>query len=212
MILFFIVPILFLGGCSNLQSNKERIYKFLEEVVALETDFANIQQPFGELEANESQIYSQIIEESASNREEINKLAIQGIEIIDQKEEMVANERESILQSKLKFEEIDKIIKKTKDEEVKKILEELQIIMQYRYEEYNRLYTLYTEVFTLEKNLYQLFKNGEITIEILENEITSINDMYTKIKEKNTSFNDWTRKYNEKKLELYNQLAIEVEN
>lgn len=212
MILFFIVPILFLGGCSNLQSNKERIYKFLEEVVALETDFANIQQPFGELEANESQIYAKIIEESASNREEINKLAIQGIEIIDQKEEMVANERESILQSKLKFEEIDKIIKKTKDEEVKKILEELQTIMQHRYEEYDQLYTLYTEVFTLEKNLYQLFKDGEITIEILENEITSINNLYTKIQEKNTSFNDWTRKYNEKKLELYNELAIEVEN
>lgn len=212
MILFLIVPVLFLGGCSNSQLNKERIYKFLEEVVALEENFANVQQPFGELEANESQIFAQIMEEPASNKEGINKLSTQGIEIINKKKELLAKERESILQSKKKFEEIDKIKKKTKDEKIKKKLEDLQTIMQNRYNQYEQLYTLYTEVFMLENDLYQLFKSGDITIETLENQIKSINDQYTKIQENNAFFNDWTRKYNDEKLELYNELDIEVKS
>lgn len=210
MILFLIVPVLFLGGCNNAQANKERIYNFLEEVVALEEEFANVQQPFGELEANESQIYAQMVEEPASNKEEIDQLAIQGLELINQKKEMLEKERESILQSKKKFEEIDKLIKKTKDEKVQKKLENLQAIMENRYNQYEQLYTLYTEVFTLENNLYQLFINGDTTIEKLENAIKLINDQYTKIQESNDLFNDWTRKYNDEKLVLYNELEIEV--
>ena len=206
----FTVQVLFLVGCSALQTDKEKIYTFLEDVVALEEDFALQQKPLAELEKKENDVYTSILQEPSSNTEEIVKLSEEGIAIVEQIEDVVTIEKDSLEKSEEKFEDIDKLINSVDDANVKEILEQMKETMANRYKQYRELNGEYSNLLGLEKELYELFQDPNLSLDTLEQKLTNINNTYDAVDDLNSKFNELTRQYNEQKLNLYNELNIEL--
>ncbi len=198
------------AGCSN-KTPEEESYDLLEELASIEQGYEEQHQPLQKLEAEDNEIYAQIIELGMKEMDQITSLSDEAIEGIEKREELMKKEKESINQSRERFSEFDELIGKLSDEKAQKEAAELQDIMQQRYEDYDELYDLYLASLAEEKKLYELFKNENATRDQFETQIESVNKAYSALTEANNQYNEQTEKYNDKKMSFYNLAGIEVE-
>jgi len=116
----FIVSILslllFVSACLPWQSIEEKIYNELEMIVQYEEDFAKLQDPLLELEEEDQEIYNEIVSIGLSDQEKINALAEKGIEIAEKRQDLLDQERESIIASATEFKKVSRLIENIKDE------------------------------------------------------------------------------------------------
>ncbi|MFS0861317.1 YkyA family protein [Fredinandcohnia sp. 179-A 10B2 NHS] len=206
-----IVTISFLlVGCMGGPSPEEQIYETLEKVVSLEKNFEEQQAPLIELEKQERSLYDEILALGMKEFEKIVTLSDEALAIVDQREERLNSENESIKSSKEEFQKVEQHIEEIKDEKVKEEANELVSIMNQRYESYGDLYSNYNEAIKLDRQLYEMFKNEKLTLEELEAQITSINETYEKVVAANDTFNSLTEQYNKAKVGFYESAGLEV--
>jgi Putative cell-wall binding lipoprotein len=198
------------AGCSN-KTPEEESYDLLEELASIEQGYEEQHEPLQKLEAEDNEIYAQIIELGMKEMDQITSLSDEAIEGIEKREELMKKEKDSINQSRERFSEFDELIGKLSDEKAQKEAAELQDIMQQRYEDYDELYDLYLASLTEEKKLYELFKNENATRDQFETQLESVNKAYSALTEANNQYNEQTEKYNDKKMSFYNLAGIEVE-
>ena len=154
------------AGCSN-KTPEEESYDLLEELASIEQGYEEQHEPLQKLEAEDNEIYAQIIELGMKEMDQITSLSDDAIEGIEKREELMKKEKESIDQSRERFSEFDEVIGKLSDEKAQKEAAELQDIMQQRYEDYDELYDLYLASLAEEKKLYELFsEKGEFSFAI----------------------------------------------
>src|SRR5699024_11418343 len=103
VLIVFAVLVIGLVGCSKEASVTEQIYDHLEESVSLESDYAKYQQEIFELEQEEQDIYNKVVDLTEDDFAEIVSLSKDALEIIDEREEIMALEQESISNSKEEF-------------------------------------------------------------------------------------------------------------
>ncbi|WP_455661114.1 YkyA family protein [Pradoshia sp.] len=199
------------AGCNN-KTPEEKSYDFLEELASIEKGYEEQHEPLQKLEAEDNDIYAQIIELGMKEMEQITSLADDAIKGIEKRKELMNQEKESIDQSREKFNEFDDLIDELSDKEAQKEASELQKIMQTRYEAYDELYELYLDSLAEEKKLYELFKNEKATRDQFEAQIESVNKAYTALTEANKQYNEQTENFNKKKISFYNLAGIEVES
>ena len=198
------------AGCSN-KTPEEESYDLLEELASIEQGYEEQHEPLQKLEAEDNEIYAQIIELGMKEMDQITSLSDEAIEGIEKREELMKKEKDSINQSRERFSEFDELIGKLSDEKAQKEAAELQDTMQQRYEDYDELYDLYLASLTEEKKLYELFKNENATRDQFETQLESVNKAYSALTEANNQYNEQTEKYNDKKMSFYNLAGIEVE-
>jgi hypothetical protein len=198
------------AGCSN-KTPEEESYDLLEELASIEQGYEEQHEPLQKLEAEDNEIYAQIIELGMKEMDQITSLSDEAIEGIEKREELMKKEKDSINQSRERFSEFDELIGKLSDEKAQKEAAELQDIMQQRYKDYDELYDLYLASLTEEKKLYELFKNENATRDQFETQLESVNKAYSALTEANNQYNEQTEKYNDKKMSFYNLAGIEVE-
>jgi hypothetical protein len=198
------------AGCSN-KTPEEESYDLLEESASIEQGYEEQHEPLQKLEAEDNEIYAQIIELGMKEMDQITSLSDEAIEGIEKREELMKKEKDSINQSRERFSEFDELIGKLSDEKAQKEAAELQDIMQQRYKDYDELYDLYLASLTEEKKLYELFKNENATRDQFETQLESVNKAYSALTEANNQYNEQTEKYNDKKMSFYNLAGIEVE-
>lgn len=199
-----------LVGCMGGPSPEEQIYETLEKVVSLEKNFEEQQAPLIELEKQERSLYDEILALGMKEFEKIVTLSDEALVIVNQREERLNSEYDSIKSSKEEFQNVEQYIEEIKDEKVKEEANELVSIMNQRYESYDELYTTYNEAIKLDRELYEMFKNEELTLEELEAQINSINETYEKVVAANDSFNSLTEQYNKAKVTFYKNAGLEV--
>ncbi|MBD7936889.1 YkyA family protein [Cytobacillus sp. Sa5YUA1] len=207
--LTMVASIIFLGGCS--QSPKEELLNTLEDVAQAEQEFKNQQEPLVEIEKKEKEIYDQIIALSMKEFDQIKELSNEAIELVNERQDLMKNEEESITASQKEFEKTDKLINKIEDDDLKKSANELYDVMMQRYDVHSELYKHYMNSTEMDIELYELFKKEDVTLEQLESQIEKINQSYEKIVENNETFNEKTEEYNDKKLVFYKDAGIEIE-
>lgn len=210
-ILAIIIFCIFLTGCLNPQSEVEKMYKVLEEVVLVEKDFENQQDPIVRLEKEEKELYNQIMKLGMKQHDEIVKLADEALLIAAKRQEHLDKEIESLKASQKVFQKI-KVMKENLDEPVQKTLaNELYDIMMKRYNAHDKLSKEYSEALKNDKKLYEMLKDKNTKFEDLEGQVTLLNTSYKKVLEANEEFNSLTSQYNEKKLEFYKESGLKVE-
>lgn len=208
----FIVSILslllFVSACLPWQSIEEKIYNELEMIVQYEEDFAKLQDPLLELEEEDQEIYNEIVSIGLSDQEKINVLAEKGIEIAEKRQDLLDQERESIIASATEFKKVSRLIEKIKDEELKSLAERLFSVMNERYAVHELLYDEYTTGIKLDQALYRLLQKGDVSFTTLETQIDERNDVYRRVYSLNERFNELTEEYNELKGQFYRKAGI----
>jgi len=198
-----------LSACKS-PSVKEQIYEHLEQAVRLEADFEEQQERILALERREQEIYHEITNLSMDEFDQIEKLADEAIEVIQERMDNIHIEKESIHSSREEFEKIKPLIEQLKEEQEIDKAEEMYKVMIERYKSYDLLHESYVQSLKEEEKLYQLLKDGDISEEEIKEQIDQINQTYEKVIEGNEQFNKSTIAYNELKKEFYKIAEINV--
>lgn len=200
--------LLLISACLPWQSVEEKIYNELEMIVQYEEDFAKLQDPLLKLEEEDHEIYNEIVAIGLSDQEKIHALAEKGIEVAEKRQDLLDQERESIVASATEFNKVSRLIKKIKDEELKSLAERLFSVMNQRYAVHELLYEEYTTGIQLDQALYRLLQKEDVSFTTLETQIDERNDVYRRLYSLNEQFNDLTEKYNELKGKFYRKAGI----
>ena len=210
-LLVVFISVAILAGCINGKSPEEKIQTILEKSAAEESDFVEQQKPLNELEKSEKDIYDEIIKLGMKEYDQIVELSDEALDNIEDREQLIEKEHNSMQDSQKQFEKVKGQIKKIEDGEAKDQALKLEDTMQARYTAYEDLYNKYIKSIKQDRSLYELFKKEEVKMNELESQINLINDSYTEVINANENFNQLTKKFNEQKENFYEKIGIESE-
>lgn len=199
-----------LSGCLG-PSPEEKIYTILEDVVTSEDSFKEQQEPLFELEKKESELYNQIMDLGMKEFDKVITLSKEALALVEERETRINNEYKSIKSSKEKFAAIKEEIEKIKDEDLAKQASQLNSTMEDRYSTYEKLYESYKTSISLDKELYTMLQKKDLTLEVLEAQISKVNDSYKTVMKHNEEFNKLTENFNKLKMEFYEKAELNVE-
>ncbi len=200
-----------LSGCLNRQTPAEELFGKLEEVVQIEKTFEAQQEPLVELERKEKEIYQSIIEINMQEYDEVVRLANEAISITKKRKEHIDKEQASMQESKDEFTSVPDIIKKIDESDLKDQATALYDLMQERYRIHEELYNSYSEGLVNDTELYNLFKNEDVSIDELGEQINKVNAAYEKVMQANDKFNEVTEQYNDKKMKFYKDAGLNIQ-
>jgi uncharacterized protein YsxB (DUF464 family) len=203
--------IFILMGCIGGDSPEENIYNVLEETVAKEEQYVEVQKPIQGLEKKEKEIYSEIMNLGMKEFDKIVKLSDDALKNISERTNYIEKERKAMKEAKETFSDLNGFITELDDKKLKDEAGKLEDTMKDRYKLHKELTDSYLDALSKDKKLYELFKNKELTMEEMEKQITSINEAYEKTIELNKEFNTSTEQYNNLKQGFYSTAGIEVE-
>jgi methyl-accepting chemotaxis protein len=211
-LLLLVVILIALGGCLNQKTTPEQMYEVMEKVVLEESTFENQQSPLVKAEKKEKQLYDQILSLGMKEHEQIVKLADEALLLVEERKTLMASETASIEKSEVQFEKLLPYIEKLEEPSLKKEAKKLYEVMIKRYRLHEDLNIAYSQALQFDKELYQLFKRNDLSMDELENQINQINEIYEKIYDINKQFNVNTEKYNDLKLVFYQKAGFKIEN
>lgn len=204
-----LIALITVVGCSS-QSPEEKIVQHLEETIVLEKTFEEEQEKINSLELKDEELYNEIIQLDMDQYDKIVELADQAITYLDEREEHLQVEKESIELSKDEFLKIEKEIDKLTGEN-KEYGEKLFTAMTERFAAYDNVYDSYSESIELTKKLYQLLQEEEVDKQEVTSLITKVNNSYEAVFEANDEFNSKTDNYNELKKKFYQLITDSFE-
>jgi DNA repair exonuclease SbcCD ATPase subunit len=199
-----------LAGCFG-KSAEDSVRESLDNIVGMEETFKKEQKPLKDLETNEHKLFEEIMALNMDDFDKIVSLSQDALKSVDEREERLKKERESIMEAKEEFESARESASEIPDDAVKKKAELAGNYMEKRYLAYQKLYEQYTDAIRLDKQLYTLTQNKNATIEELEKQVDQINRAYEDVIKESESFNTYTGKYNEAKKEFYQAAGFKSE-
>ncbi|WP_017471758.1 YkyA family protein [Amphibacillus jilinensis] len=209
MVGLMILSGLLLVACSG-QSTEETMYEHMEEAVRLEGDFVDQQQPLGELEQKEQDIYQEISELGMDEYEEIRSLAEQAIASIEERRELTEKEIASIEASKSEFEQVEPLIADLEDEALQETAQEMVEKMNERYQAFLALHEAYQSSLDYDIALYELLMKEDLEEPEFTEQVDQVNSQYQEVIDANHAFNDATDAFNERKREFYDQSDLNI--
>ncbi|TYS90978.1 YkyA family protein [Rossellomorea aquimaris] len=199
-----------LMGCVGGSSPEENMYNVLEETVSKEGQYVEVQKPLQELEEKEKEIYTKIMDLGMKEFDQIVKLSDEALDNIKKRKEYIDKERMSMSEAEEEFAKADEYVDKLESQDLKKEAIKLKETMEERYQLHEKLTSSYLDALSLDKELYNMFKKKELTMEELEKQISSINDQYEKIVNYNEDYNKKTEEFNNMKQTFYSSAGLDV--
>lgn len=197
-------------GCSDKPNDPtEKMYTILENVVSKEKPFENQQDPLVALEKKEKNLYNQILKLGMKEYGQIVKLADEALASTEKRRELFETETASLKESENEFRKVADLKEDFDNPELGQLADELYQIMENRYRAHDELYRQYTKAINHDKELYGMFKNKDIPLEDLQNQVEKVNDAYQKVYTENEKFNKYTEQYNDKKLLFYKKAGLD---
>lgn len=210
--LVILCALFLISGCLNQKTTPEKMYEVMEKVVNAENAFEKQQDPLVLAEKKEKELYDQIISLGMKEFDQIVKLADEALLLVEERKKLMDLETKSIIKSKEQFVELSPYINKLEDPSMKKDAKNLYEVMMERYNLHDELEQSYSKALQYDQELYQLFKSKELTINQIEDQINKINKIYEDVYKLNEKFNEQTKKYNDLKLQFYEEAGFKIEN
>jgi hypothetical protein len=207
LILTALAAVVLISGCFNKKTSIDKMYDVLENVVSSEKVFVEQQDPLVSLEKQEKDLYDQIIGLGMKQYDQIAKLSDEALKITDERKVRMEKETKSINESKKKFNEVA-MIKKDLEPGIREKADDLYGTMVKRYQAHDELYKEYKEGIQADQDLYQMFKNKNLPLSQLEDQVNKLNKIYENIYATNENFNKLTEEYNSKKLSFYKKAGF----
>lgn len=210
--LVILCALFLISGCLNQKTTPEKMYEVMEKVVNAENAFEKQQDPLVLAEKKEKELYDKIISLGMKEFDQIVKLADEALLLVEERKKLMDLETKSIIKSKEQFVELSPYINKLEDPSMKKDAKNLYEVMMERYNLHDELEQSYSKALQYDQELYQLFKSKELTINQIEDQINKINKIYEDVYKLNEKFNEQTKKYNDLKLQFYEEAGFKIEN
>lgn len=208
-IIMVIAIFVILSGCTEQKNTAvDDMYSMLENTVLKEKVFEEQQEPLVTLEKKEKDIYDQIIRLGMKEYDQIVKLSDEALLSVAQRKELMDKETGSMKESEKEFQKVEHLQVKIEDPELRKVTGELSEIMMKRYKVHEELYKEYTEALENDKKLYEMFKDKNLPLADLEEQVKKLNQIYKNISVINDHFNQLTEQYNDKKMSFYKQAGL----
>lgn len=186
------------------------MYEQMEKAVMLEEVFVEQQPALVDAERKEYTLFEEIISLGLSEQEAIKTLADEALSVVNQRMSLLERENESIIAGYKQFEKVALEIPKLKNKEAKMKAEAMMEAMERRYATYEQLQIVYEQSAALDRKLYEMFQDKQITIAELQEQINAINEMYLKVKNLKEQFNEETRIFNEQKEAFYQSTHLNI--
>lgn len=190
-------------ACNGEDKVTKEIAEHLDATVQIEKEFEENQEKIFELEKADEKLYNEIIGLGSDDLAQVQTIAEEAIELLNERMEYVELERTSLEESREKFEKIEPLIEKVTDEEQNEHLEKMYKTMIERYEAYENVYDNYSKSIRLTQELYKLFQQEKFNEKEVYSIIGNVNDSYDNVLEANELFNQQTVLYNDLKEEYY---------
>src|SRR5690625_1113463 len=136
-LLFFIMPIFFLLTACQTEDIESEIYNHLEKTAEHEASLQTIREEMAQLESDEHHLYTRLIDESLDDRELIDSYVTEAKQLIDERLQLLEQEKEQMSLSKEEFLLVETLIDQIESEDVKQNAEEMYDIMIERYDIYD---------------------------------------------------------------------------
>ncbi|MFS0574403.1 YkyA family protein [Sporosarcina sp. 179-K 3D1 HS] len=185
-----------LTGCSFDSSVEKMLSETLSKMNDAEQEYRNAQAELTEIEMAEQQLFIETMKLSREQREELEAKTTQLEEQQAERMELVETEKKAMGQASSYMEEFNAIIENAEGS-VQEELKQLQQAMKERYEQHGEFLPSYTELATLQKELYQMLTEEETDYRKLKEQVQSINELNEKVQLKVEAFNNKTRDVNE---------------
>lgn len=203
IVCFMMLCVCVLTGCHHDEKLAGSIYTNLEQSALMEKGFVEKQQGLQEEDQKEQVIYDKIMALDIDQADQI-KGHIEDVERHNV-------ERKQLLQEvRHSFEKAYKLsltvkpnVKEIKDDKQKRKATAVVQLMEKRYDLFQSYCKQYGAVLKQDNHLYEQLKDEKMSVKDLDKEITKINQGYRDMEEQKQQFNDYTKKYNQAKVQYY---------
>lgn len=206
------VTILFvfvLTGCNHDEKLAGNIYTSLEKSAQMEKDFGDKQQDLQEADQNEQAIYDKIMALDIDQSDQI-KQHIKNAQKCNVKQQQLLEE------IKLSFDKsyevaltIKSNVEEIKDSKQKNRATKVVQLMETRYDLFQSYYNQYEVAIKQDIHLYEQLQDEEMKTTDLDQQINEINQSYSDLKQEEQQFNDYTKRYNKKKAQYYQNASLD---
>lgn len=197
-----------LSACLRQETPVEKIYTVLEKVASIETGFEEVQDPLVKVEKKEKETYDKITGLGVQQYDERVALSNDAQTMVSERKRYMEKETKSLQESEKKFKKIAALKVEIDDKQLKKQANELYVLMINRYKAHDVLTKEYLNGTTYDQQLYEMFKDKNVSIDKLGAQVEKVNTTYKKIYAANDHFNKLTEKYNDKKLLFYKKAGL----
>ncbi|QDI90653.1 hypothetical protein EPH95_05225 [Salicibibacter halophilus] len=187
---------------------EQTVQAHLEEAVNLEETFVKQQEPIIAAEEAERERFEEMIELGLSEMDEIETLAEEAAAFVDEREERMDTERESLTQAYNEVGEGAVYVQEIDDEKIQAMAAAVIGVMEQRYEAHGALYEAYMDGVQLDRELYEMLMDEDLAYEDLEAHVDAINDTYETVGHHKETFNEFTSTFNKKKEEFYQTAGL----
>ncbi|WP_421384356.1 YkyA family protein [Bacillus salacetis] len=199
-----------LTGCMGGSTPQEMVYNTLEDTVQKEEKLKETQEPLTKLEEEEQKLFDQAIGLSMKEIDEIRKIADQALDNISEREDLIKEEVAAMEDAEEAFQAAESSIEEIEDESLKKEAEELANLMNDRFDAHSSMADSYLKSLASDRELYEILKKEDLTMEELQAQIEKINENYKSTMEFNQTYNQLTEEVNASKLSFYEKAEIDV--
>lgn len=210
LISLLLIAAFLLAGCAQQQTPAEKMYTVLEKVVEAEKGFEDQQKPLVAAETKEEKLYNQIIALGMKQYNEIVRLSDEALALVEKRRTYMDNETKSLKESEKQFQKIKEIKDDLQQKELKRQANQLYDIMEKRYRIHEQLYNQYMKSLAYDKQLYQMLKDKNVSLDRLEEQISKLNGIYQQLVETNNKFNELTKQYNLHKRQFYQTAGLKT--
>ncbi|WP_312856098.1 YkyA family protein [Anoxybacteroides tepidamans] len=194
--------VILLQACSMTAPEKEMMDAF-EQIAKYERNMAKQQAALVRLEREQTTLYNEIMSVGMKQFAKVAQLSKKAQMIIGKRRNQIEAEHQNMKRAKEKLQIVKEHASHLRDQASKQRVFHLIRVMERRYAAYEEVYVHYDMALTLEKELYRLFENENVTLKQLQAQTDKINDVYREMIAANERFNDYTEQYNQEKKRLF---------
>ncbi|MEH6944526.1 YkyA family protein [Bacillus sp. JJ722] len=187
-----------LTGCSNYG---EKYLEQHKEIVSQVLQKSNQNELFGDLNVEEQQLYTIILEEGKDTINNVTKQMASAVSVISKGQKLIDEEKAKIVEQKQllnKSEETLKKLKDTKEDKQIKLLHETYID---RLDAYDKALTKYDELLCKKSRLYGSLQNGK-ELKAISASVDEVNALSKQVGKYVNEFNEATKAYNKTRNQL----------
>ncbi|MGM0844432.1 MAG: YkyA family protein [Bacillota bacterium] len=201
---------LLLTGCMGGSTPQEMVYTTLEDTVKKEEKLKETQEPLTKLEEEEQALFEQAISLGMKEIDEIREIADQALQNISERETLIQEEADAMKEAEETFQAAESSIAEIEDENLKEEAEELSGLMNDRFNAHSAMTESYLQSLSSDRELYELLKKEDLTMEELQAQIEKVNSNYETTMEHNQTYNQLTEEVNGSKVSFYENAEIDI--
>ncbi|QPC46188.1 YkyA family protein [Mangrovibacillus cuniculi] len=186
--LFLLIPTLFIlmTGCQLFESDQQAINRYATSWSDVTSKLESIHTELARRESKENELYLELTKLSAKEHETIQSVALEAIELVNEREVLVQEEKDILDQQLKKWDKVLKATSKNEDQAVKESLE--------NWNSYHKSYAIvmneYYRSVQLDKVLYEKMKAENVSIKELSEHLNEVNKQYALIIKKTEVLNE----------------------